>query len=41
LISGRIEILIVLRAELVVGEEGNRVPRTSLIHLDTSRKNVD
>jgi hypothetical protein len=41
LISGRIEILIVPRGELVVGEKCNRVAWTSLIKLDPRRKGVD
>src|SRR5258708_27814278 len=41
LISGRIQILIILRGELVVCEECNRVTRTCLIKLDTRRKNMD
>src|SRR5260370_28822374 len=41
LISGRIEILIVLRGELVVCEERNRVAWTFLIKLDTRRKGLD
>src|ERR1700730_10444324 len=41
LISGRIEILIVLRGELVVCEECNRVTWTFPIKLDTRRKSMD
>jgi hypothetical protein len=41
LISGRIQILIVLRGELVVCEECNRVTRTFLIELDTGWKDMD
>ena len=40
LISGRIQILIVLRGELVVREECNRVASTFLVKLDTRRKNM-
>src|SRR5260221_4797317 len=41
LISGRVEILVVLRGELVVGEECNRVAWTFLIKLDTRWKGMD
>ena len=41
LISGRIEILIILRGELVVREECNRVTWTFLIKLDARRKHMD
>ena len=41
LISGRIEILIVLRGELVVCEECNGVTWTFRIKLDTRRKGID
>src|SRR6202048_1547194 len=41
LISGRIEMLIILRGELVVCEKCNRVARTFLIKLDTRRKSMD
>ncbi len=41
LISGRIQMLIVLRSELVVGEECNRVAWTFLIKLDARRKGMD
>jgi len=40
LVSGMIEILIVLRGELIVCEERNRVSWTLLIKLDTCRKNI-
>ena len=41
LISCRIEILVVLRGELVVCEERNRVAWTFLVKLDTRRKGID
>jgi hypothetical protein len=41
LISGRIQILIILRGELVVCEECNRVTWTFLIKLDTGWKDMD
>src|SRR5258708_34495722 len=41
LISGRIQILIVLRGELVVCEECHRVTWTFLVKLDTRRKDMD
>jgi hypothetical protein len=41
LISGRIQILIALRGELVVCEECNRVTWTFLVKLDTSWKDMD
>src|SRR5882672_9244677 len=41
LISGRIEILIVLRGELVVCEERNRVAWTFPVKLDTPWKDMD
>src|SRR5216683_1782790 len=41
LISGRIQILIVLRSELVVCEERNRVTRTFLIKLDAGWKDMN
>ena len=41
LIPGRIEILIVLRGELVVCEQRNRVAWMFLIKLDTRWKDVD
>src|SRR5882672_9153237 len=41
LISGRIEMLVVLRGELVVREECNRMTWTFLIKLDTRRKDID
>jgi len=41
LISGAIQILIVLRGELVVREECNRMTWTFLIKLDTRRKDMD
>jgi hypothetical protein len=41
LISGRIEVLVVLRAELIVGEERNRVAWAFLVHLDTGRKDMN
>jgi hypothetical protein len=41
LISGRIEIFVVLRGELVVCEKCNRVAWTFLIKLDTRREGKD
>jgi hypothetical protein len=41
LISGRIQILIVLRGELIIREERNRVTWTFLVKFDTGRKNMD
>jgi hypothetical protein len=41
LISGRIEMLVVLRGELVVCEERNRVSWTLLIKLDALREGMD
>jgi hypothetical protein len=41
LISGRIEILVVLRGELIVCEECNRVAWTLLIKLDARREGMD
>src|ERR1700692_1507328 len=41
LISGRIELRVVLRCELIVCEERNRVARASLIKLDARRKGID
>ena len=41
LISGRIEMLVVLRGELIIREECNRVAWTFLIELDARRKGMD
>src|SRR5258708_18249215 len=41
LISGRIEILIILRGELIVREKSNRAAWTFRIKLDTRRKSMD
>jgi hypothetical protein len=41
LISGRIEILVVLRGELIICEECNRVTGALLIELDARRKAMD
>jgi hypothetical protein len=40
LVSGRIQILIVLRGELIIREERNRVTWTFLIKFDTGRKDM-
>jgi hypothetical protein len=41
LISGRIKVLVVLRGELVVCEECDRVAWTFLVKLDTRRERMD
>jgi hypothetical protein len=41
LISGRIQILIVLRRELIVREERNRVTWILLVKFDTGGKDMD